>query len=100
MDAADVVAGIAAALSVGALTADVVAVEARKAADARAAGTVPDSRDGEPPAGRGHQPDAAPAAALPADTRPLPSVTAYDQLLHAAPAAQPGRPVMTPRAAA
>jgi transposase len=74
-----VVAGLAAALRAGALTADAVALEARKAADA----------DGHP----GHQ--AAPAAPqpavasltarrlaqLPPDTRPLPSVAAYDQLL-------------------
>jgi transposase len=82
MDDDDVVAGIGAALSVGALAADVIAVEARQAADARgrrlAAGTAP----------------AVPAQAaqvtsltlrrltgLPEDPRPLPSVDPYDQLL-------------------
>ncbi len=82
MDDDDVVAGIGAALSVGALAADVIAVEARQAADARgrrlAAGTAP----------------AMPAQAaqvtsltlrrltgLPEDPRPLPSVDPYDQLL-------------------
>jgi transposase len=76
MDDADVIAGIGAALSVGAHTADVVAVEARKVAE---------TRDGSQPAA---VPDAQVAsltlrriAALPADTRPLPTVDAYDQLL-------------------
>ncbi|MHC3394508.1 IS21 family transposase [Streptomyces lavendulocolor] len=74
------VAGLATALRAGALTADAVALEARKAAQA----------EDEPPA-------ALPAGAsgsatvtflhqwrlahLPPDTRPLPSVTPYDQLL-------------------
>jgi hypothetical protein len=74
-----VVAGLAAALRAGALTADAVALEARKAADTD---TTP------APA-----PDWATTAAavasltqrrlthLPSDTRPLPSVAAYDQLL-------------------
>jgi hypothetical protein len=76
-----VVAGLAAALRAGALTADAVALEARKIADA----------DGGQPAG----PEPGPAASqpavtsltqrrlaqLPPDTRPLPSVAAYDQLL-------------------
>jgi transposase len=79
MDAADVITGIEAALSVGAHAADVVAVEARRAADARAAGPVPDS---EPP----DVPQVTSLtlrrlAALPADSRPLPTVSAYDQLL-------------------
>jgi transposase len=82
MDAADVVTGIEAALSVGAHAADVVAVEARRAADARAAGPVPDSDDDEPP----DTPQVTSLtlrrlAALPADTRPLPTVSVYDQLL-------------------
>jgi transposase len=80
-----VVAGIAAALAAGALTADAVAVEARKAAQADA--------------GKAARPPALPAAppvtsltahrlaALPADTRPLPSVAAYDQLLRRTPRA-------------
>jgi hypothetical protein len=81
MAAADVITGIEAALSVGAHAADVVAVEARRAADARAAGPVPESH-GEPP----DVPQVTSLtlrrlAALPADTRPLPTVSAYDQLL-------------------
>jgi hypothetical protein len=74
-----VVAGITAALAAGALAADAVAVEARKAAQADTAS-----------AGRPDAPPALPPvtslterrlAALPADTRPLPSVAVYDQLL-------------------
>lgn len=75
-----VVAGITAALRAGALTADAVALEARKAADTdHGVSTVVSP------------PSADPAAVtsltqrrlthLPADTRPPPSVTAYDQLL-------------------
>ena len=82
MDAADVITGIEAALSVGAHAADVVAVEARRAADARAAAPAPQAAGGEPPA----VPQVTSLtlrrlAALPADTRPLPTVSAYDQLL-------------------
>ena len=74
-----VVAGLAAALGAGALTADAVALEARKAADT------------DDHAERQRAPAAPPAAVasltahrlaqLPPDTRPLPSVAAYDQLL-------------------
>lgn len=84
-----VVAGIATALRAGALTADAVAVEARKAQDDDA--TAP---AGDPPAGDDEPTmvasSTAPlasltqrrlAAPLPADTRPPPSVAAYDQLL-------------------
>jgi transposase len=77
-----VVAGMAATLRAGAMTADAVALEARKAAQA----------DTEP----SPEPDAVPSGKppatvtslhewrlshLPPDTRPLPSVTPYDQLL-------------------
>ena len=48
MNDADVIAGIGAALSVGAHTADVVAVEARKVAGARGAGETGTEQDGEP----------------------------------------------------
>jgi hypothetical protein len=85
MDDDDVAAGISAALSVGALTADVIAVEARQAADAR---------DRCRPATGIAPAPAVPAqaaqvtsltlrrlAGLPEDTRPLPGVDAYDQLL-------------------
>lgn len=81
-----VVAGIAAALQVGALTSDVVAVEARKAAQADPQPATTTGRIGQPT----RQPPT-PAvvtsltrrrlASLPVDTRPLPSVAAYDQLL-------------------
>lgn len=90
MDAGDVVAGLTAALQVGAVTADVVAVEARRHAAAA----------GGSGSGRSlvaHEPlheqrvvsltqrrladPAAVIAGLPADTRPLPSVAGYDELL-------------------
>jgi hypothetical protein len=79
--AADVTAGISAALLAGAVSADVVAVEARKASDASRGERV---RPALPaPAG----PEVASLtrrrlAVLPADTRPPPSVDRYDQLLH------------------
>jgi len=87
---AHVIAGIAAALLAGAMTADVVAMEARKAADADTPGAA--EQPGEIP-----QPSPVTSltgrrlAALPADTRPLPSVAAYDQLLRhpRPPAARP-----------
>jgi hypothetical protein len=80
-----IVAGLAAALGVGALTADAVALEARKAAEA-------DESDlADVAAGRGgvSGPEAATLtflterrmAHLPPDDRPLPSVAVYDQLL-------------------
>jgi transposase len=74
-----VVAGLAAALRAGALTADAVALEARKAADTDIAPVPASDRD---------NPTAAVTsltkrrlAQLPPDTRPLPSVAIYDQLL-------------------
>jgi transposase len=76
MDDADVIAGIGAALSVGAHTADVVAVEARKVAETRS--TSP-AEAGE--SGRVTSLTMRRIAALPPDTRPLPTVDAYDQLL-------------------
>ena len=82
-----VVAGIAAALAAGALTADAVAVEARKAAQAGDGGTArPDTPPPAPPVTSLTQRR---LAALPPDTRPLPSVAAYDQLLHRTPRAPP-----------
>ena len=86
-DGEHVVAGLAAALRAGALTADAVALEARKAAD---------ETDAQPAAAA---PEPGPAVAsltarrldnLPADTRPLPSVAAYDQLLRRTRTAQEG----------
>lgn len=89
MAAVDIEAGIRAALSVGAVTADVVAVEARRHE------ALGGSRPDRPPVAHGHEDErrvvsltqrrladpAAVIAGLPADTRPLPSVAAYDQLL-------------------
>ncbi|WP_199822526.1 IS21 family transposase [Streptomyces sp. WMMB 322] len=78
------VAGLAAALRSGALTADAVALEARKAAQTEnePAAHVPTARTSP------GQPTATVTflhewrlAHLPPDTRPLPSVAAYDQLL-------------------
>ena len=88
MRASDVVAGLEAALQVGAVTADVVAVEARQAAIIDASTTTPapvpalaerrvlsltQRRLADP---------AAVIAGLPADTRPAPSVTGYDDLIN------------------
>ncbi|MFB4319940.1 IS21 family transposase [Actinomadura sp. 21ATH] len=90
-----VVAGIAAALRVGALSPDVVAVEARKAAQADKATDAPaavSGRQADRPVGNPVQiPDEVASltqrriTALPPDTRPLPSVAAYDQLLRRRP---------------
>ncbi|MEV5898135.1 hypothetical protein [Nonomuraea fuscirosea] len=85
-DSAHVIAGIAAALRVGALTADAVALEARMAAQ----GDAYTERDPAPPRPERLAWLDEPAvvslterrlAQLPPDTRPLPSVAAYDQLL-------------------
>ncbi|MHA7248901.1 IS21 family transposase [Arthrobacter tecti] len=95
MAAADVEAGIAAALSVGAVSADVVAVEARRhAASVRAVtsgGSGSDRHHVAHDKTKVHQvvsltqrrlmDPAAVIAGLPADTRPLPSVASYDDLL-------------------
>ncbi|MFJ7201857.1 MULTISPECIES: Mu transposase domain-containing protein, partial [unclassified Streptomyces] len=78
-----VVAGLATALRAGALTADAVALEARKAAQAE------EEPSGSPSitAVSGQAPATVTSlhewrlAHLPPDTRPLPSVTPYDQLL-------------------
>ena len=93
MTAVDVIGGITAALSVGAVTADVVAVEARRhatmggpqsgrhllehAADLERG----DVRGGVSLTQRRLADPAAVIAGLPADNRPLPSVAAYDDLL-------------------
>ena len=84
--AADVIAGITAALSVGASSPDVVAVEARKA------GEPPEATAAGYRRSRPLDPGPTPTpvisltqrrlAALPADTRPRPSVDHYDELLH------------------
>jgi transposase len=90
MDCEHVVAGLAAALLAGALTADAVALEARKIAD------TDDQPAGLEPGPAAPQPAVTSLtqrrlAQLPPDTRPLPSVAAYDQLLrHPRRAAQEG----------
>lgn len=73
------VAGLASALRAGALTANAVALEARKAAEADevAAPVVP----AEPERTNVTSLTERRLAQLPPDTRPLPSVAAYDQLL-------------------
>ncbi|MFD0207039.1 MULTISPECIES: IS21 family transposase [Saccharothrix] len=73
-----VVAGLAAALNVGALTADAVALEARKAAELDQPDTTPAD---VPPPVKVTSLTQRRLAQLPPDTRPLPSVDAYDQLL-------------------
>lgn len=86
------VAGLAVALKAGALTADAVALEARKAADADTAAV---SAEPEPLAtGRTSVTSltARRLAHLPPDTRPLPSVAHYDQLLRHR---RPDRPTTT-----
>lgn len=75
-----VVAGIAAALGAGAMTADAVAVEARKAAQTDPVTTPPETVDSTA-VPQISSLTARRLAALPADTRPLPSVAAYDALL-------------------
>ena len=94
MDDADVVGGITAALKVGAVSADVVAVEARRvAAERNTPGWVrPDCDSGAKEAVVEHRvvsltqrrlaDPAAVIAGLPPDKRPLPTVAGYDQLLN------------------
>jgi len=93
LTAADVIVGLTAALTVGAVRADVVAVEARRVADQRPIDlTAPATSPSEQLRERGAvvaslterrlaDPTAV-IAGLPPDARPLPSVTAYDELLH------------------
>jgi hypothetical protein len=88
MDGEHVVAGLAAALRAGALTADAVALEARKAADEADGQPAPSTAPGRAPAIASLT--ARRLGRLPPDTRPLPSVAAYDQLLRRNPAAQEG----------
>jgi hypothetical protein len=75
-----VVAGLAAALRAGALTADAVALEARKAADADDQPAAEEPGPAAPPATVASL-TARRLAQLPPDTRPLPSLAAYDHLL-------------------
>ena len=80
LDHADVLAGISAALSVGSTSADVVAVEARKAAQRDDTPTEPEA-SAPPQRGRVVSLTGRRLAALPSDGRPPPSVDHYDQLL-------------------
>jgi transposase len=94
MPAAQVTAGITAALAAGSCSPDVVAIEARKQATATAGPAA--ASQASWPALRPRPSRAAVvtlprrAAALPADQRAAPSVAAYDQLLAAPPAASEG----------
>jgi hypothetical protein len=88
MTAQQITAGITAALSVGAVTADVVAIESRRAT--KPAGSNRDRHRGAHRHVREQRvvsltqrrltDPAAVIAGLPPDTRPLPSVAAYDEL--------------------
>jgi hypothetical protein len=84
LEHADVLAGISAALSVGSVNADVVAVEARKAAQQRGAAPTPIEAIPVEATPRRQQMVSLTErrlADLPGDDRPLPSVEAYDDLL-------------------
>lgn len=84
---ADVIGGLRAAITVGAISADVVAVEARKHAQDNVRGSAVEAeahRPGERVTSLTQRRLADPAAViagLPPDSRPLPSVAGYDQLL-------------------
>jgi transposase len=78
LDRVDVLAGITAALSVGSTSPDVVALEARKAAERRGVQATRDSADDS---GRVVILAQRRSTAVPADERPLPSVDRYDILL-------------------
>jgi hypothetical protein len=94
MDDADVIGGITAALQVGAVSADVVAVEARRVATERNTPewVRPDCDSGAKEEFVEHRAvsltqrrladPAAVIAGLPPDKRPLPTVAGYDQLLN------------------
>lgn len=76
-----VVAGLAATLRVGALTADVVALEARKAGEGDEAALAPERAPHLETDPAATSLTRRPLTHLPPDTRPLPSLRAYDQLL-------------------
>ena len=93
LPAADVIAGITLALSAGATSADVVAVEARRAR--QVSQSIP-AGDTDADAGSSEQRRVISLterrlASLPKDTRPLPSVAHYDQLLRRRPAGPPSQ---------
>jgi hypothetical protein len=79
LEHADVLAGITAALSVGSVNADVVAVEARRAAQQR--GIHPPPVEATPRRQQVISLTERRLTELPGDDRPLPSVDAYDDLL-------------------
>jgi hypothetical protein len=79
LEHADVLAGITTALSVASVSADVVAVEARKAAQQR--GIQPPAIEPTPRRQRVISLTERRLTELPGDDRPLPSVEAYDDLL-------------------
>ncbi|HVB45091.1 MAG TPA: hypothetical protein VNF47_20640 [Streptosporangiaceae bacterium] len=81
MDHDAVVAGIGAALSVGSCAADVVAVEARKAAEDRGRAAAMMTAAVPAQAAQVTSLTLRRLAELPGDARPLPTVDAYDQLL-------------------
>jgi len=80
LDRVDVLAGITATLSVGSTSADVVAVEARKAAQQHGVTAAPDETTPRR-AERVVSLTERRLAALPDDDRPPPSVDHYDQVL-------------------
>lgn len=92
MHTGDVIAGITAALQVGAVTVDVVAVEARRHAATGGSGSERHHGEHTPQLGqrvvsltqRRLADPAAVIAGLPPDRRPLPTVAHYDQLLPSA----------------
>ncbi len=104
LPAEDVIAGITAALTVGAVTADVVAVEARRHHTQHGADPDQNTRTRRALGGgsvisltqRRLTDPAAIIAGLPADTRSLPTVTAYDELLRRR---QPADPIATEQTA-
>jgi hypothetical protein len=93
MPPARVIAGIQSALTAGACTAGVVAVEARKHAAAGSGSTGDDAWPALPRPARSRAAVVTlprRAGELPADRRPAPSVAAYDQLLAVPPASHGG----------
>ena len=76
-----VVAGIQAALQAGAFTADAVALEARKAADTDPSSVATNCAAANDEPGQVGSLTEQRLTHLPSDTRPLPTMTPYDQLL-------------------
>ncbi|MGH3716131.1 MAG: IS21 family transposase [Micromonosporaceae bacterium] len=96
LPAADVIAGITIALSAGATSPDVVAVEARRARQvsrSRPTASEPDTTGDTREERRVVSLTERRLAALPPDTRPLPTVARYDQLLRRRAAGQASPPL-------